>query len=139
MSNYQTALELNKQNVELMGKLCFMLITAATASIAYILSQLKNETWNELILFPMYSLTLLAASFILGCSSLNNQLTVLNINSYALQLTGIKDSQKVVKEMYDEIAVNLNRGATLRRFQYLTFIFGALTYAIYVFLSIFMK
>ncbi len=43
-----------------------MLLTATTASIGYILTQIKEEHWSSLIYFPMAALALLSASFICG-------------------------------------------------------------------------
>ena len=139
MSNHQAALELNKQNTELLGKIAFMLITATTASIAYILTQIKDETWSSLIYFPIYSLILLSLSFMVGCAYLNNQSKILNFNSYILQLFSNPLFNSDMEELNTKLETFMNREGSIRRIQHITFISGAFVYAMYVILSIFFK
>jgi len=139
MSNQQKAIELSKYVLDMHGKIAFMLITASTASIAYILAQVKGETWSSLLYFPIYSLILLATSFMFGYSHLSNKANAANANSMILQmahdLTMLKEMSQYA-DIIDKIGPKATRAS---RLQYITFIFGAITYAIYVFISIYIK
>ncbi|KAE9797612.1 hypothetical protein GP650_30360, partial [Escherichia coli] len=84
MSNSQNAIELSKHVLSLSEKVAFMLITASTASIAYILAEVKDGKWNELIYFPIYALSLLALSFVFGYSHLVKKIDSTNQNSLLL-------------------------------------------------------
>lgn len=139
MSNHQNGTELIKFALDLSGKVAFMLITASTASIAYILAQVKQETWSSLIYFPIFALSLLAISFMFGYSHLSNRLKVTHANSLLLQLANEKNMDAEKKKLFEDLDKYSNKAAQNSRLQYLTFIFGAAIYAIYVFLSIFMK
>ena len=139
MSNQQNAIELSKYVLDMHGKIAFMLITASTASIAYILAQVKGETWSSLLYFPICSLILLATSFMFGYSHLTKKANAANANSMILQmahdLTMLKEMSQYA-DIIDKIGTKATRAS---RLQYITFIFGAITYAIYVFISIYIK
>lgn len=139
MADDQNALELNKLNADIQGKIAFMLITATTASIAYILTQIKNEEWNALINFPIFSLIMLGLSFMFGCSYMKNQAQVYGVNCMLLQIHNDKTLSKNTKGLLEKFKKHSNKSGTYSLFQYLTFIIGVMTYAIYILISIYIK
>lgn len=139
MSNQQNAIELSKHVLDLSSKIAFMLITASTASIAYILAQVKNEAWSSLLYFPILSLILLALSFMFGYSHLTNRVIVTNANSLVLQLVKDPTMLDQMHKLMDTVEKIGPKAAMASRLQYITFIIGAITYAIYIFLSIYIK
>ena len=136
MSNKELVSELFRQNQAILEKSAFMLITASTASIAYILSQLKGETWSGLIWLVICSLILLASSFIIGCVYLTNQAKLLNVNSKLLQPEFYKNDYDKLFKIFTSI---YKKAEIFSRWQFLSFIFGAAYYAIYVLLRIYFK
>lgn len=139
MADNQNAIELNKLNADIKGKIAFMLITATTASIAYILTQIKNEEWNSLIYFPIFSLSMLALSFMFGCSYMKNQAHVYGVNSMVLQIYKDKELSKDTEVHLDRLGKYSSKSNTYSNFQYLTFILGVMSYAIYVLITIYIK
>ncbi|HCA5039918.1 hypothetical protein [Acinetobacter baumannii] len=139
MSNSQNAIELSKHVLSLSEKVAFMLITASTASIAYILAEVKDGKWNELIYFPIYALCLLALSFVFGYSHLVKKIDATNQNSLLLQLTNWKNSTNEKNELLDKMETSLKKAGIFSRLQFITFIAGIITYAIFIFLSIFLN
>lgn len=137
MSNRQDGLELNKYVLDLSSKIAFMLITAATASIAYVLTQVKNEPWSTMIYFPIYSLTLLAISFMCGYKHLSYRTNLTHANSILLQIINDPAKSKEQKQLGDDMEKYAPKVSLYSRLQYLTFLFGAAVYAIYIFLSLF--
>lgn len=133
-NNYVGALELQKQGADLAGKLSFMLITASTASMGYILTQLKGS-WNCILLIPFLSLILLGISFMLGCAVINKFSEQLNLNSQILQHANNKDEDEAL-QIIPKLEKAVNSVVKIKKYQYLTFILGVLTYAIYVFLKL---
>lgn len=139
MSNHQNGVELSKLALDLSGKVAFMLITASTASIAYILAQIKGESWSNLIYFPIYSLILLAISFMFGYNHLSNRLNLIHANSLILQLSNDRSMLNEMNRLTDDMKKFTVKTARSSRLQYITFIFGAATYAIYIFINILIK
>ncbi|HCA5292605.1 hypothetical protein QZJ98_06525 [Acinetobacter baumannii] len=139
MSNSQNAIELSKHVLGLSEKVAFMLITASTASIAYILAEVKDDKWNELIYFPIYALCLLALSFVFGYSHLVKKIDATNQNSLLLQIAKWKDSTNEKNKLFDEMERSGKQASIFSRLQFITFIAGIMTYAIYIFLTIFLN
>jgi len=137
MSNRQDGLELNKHVLDLSSKIAFMLITASTASIAYILAQVKDELWGSMIYFPMFSLVLLGVSFMCGYGHLSYRADLTQANSVLLQIINNPTMLKEQGELLGNMEKYAPKVSLYSRLQYLTFIFGAIVYAIYIFLSIF--
>ncbi|WOE40678.1 hypothetical protein [Acinetobacter chinensis] len=137
MSNRQDGLELNKYVLDLSSKIAFMLITASTASIAYVLTQVKDEPWSTMIYFPIYSLTLLAISFMCGYKHLSYRTNLTYANSMLLQITNNPTMSKKQNDLVGDMEKYAPKVSLYSRLQYLTFLFGAAVYAIYIFLSIF--
>lgn len=139
MSNYQNGVEISKQVVELSGKVAFMLITASTASIGYILTQIKNEVWSMHIYFALYAVTLLAVSFIFGYKYLDKRISMMHINSMLLQTINDKDINEQRTKLLDDLEKGVPKLRLYASIQFITFISGALVYGIYVFFGIFDK
>lgn len=139
MSNHQNGTELTKILIDLSGKVAFMLITASTASIGYILTQIKNETWSVIIFFPIYALTLLASSFLFGYCYLNIRLHVIHLNSFLLQTANNREFQNDQKKMLEDLEKSAPKLRLFSSLQFITFIFGALSYALYIFTNILLK
>ena len=135
-TNRLAQIELLKLNVSLIEKTNFMLLTATTASIAYVLTQLKGLIWTNLIYIPMASLLLLALSFLFGCNALNNMAKVLKTNSLALKANQPHD---IVAITFSEVERLIKRAHLFDVLQQLTFCLGALIYAVYIFLNIYLK
>ncbi|EIB6746864.1 hypothetical protein AM673_RS16565, partial [Acinetobacter baumannii] len=70
MSKNELPIEFLKQAVEIQIRTIFMLITATTASLAYILNQIRDSNWDEILYFPLASIISLSISFFLGFSCL---------------------------------------------------------------------
>ncbi|RLZ08778.1 hypothetical protein EAH57_07055 [Acinetobacter sp. 2JN-4] len=139
MSNHQNGVELSKILIDLSGKVVFMLITASTASIAYILTQIKNDTWSDILHFPIYSLILLAISFLFGYIYLNKRLHVIHCNSIILQTSKDTHLLNEREKLFDDLEKNSPKLRLYASLQFITFIFGAFVYALYVFISIYLK
>ncbi|WP_288399481.1 hypothetical protein [uncultured Acinetobacter sp.] len=139
MSDYQNGVEISKQVIDLSGKVAFMLITASTASIGYILTQIKNEIWSIHIYFALCAIILLAVSFISGYKYLDTRIGTMHLNSILLQTSNdknLKDERLKLSSDFEKALPKLRQYATI---QFFTFISGALVYGIYVFLGIFNK
>ena len=126
-------IELYKQNMAINEKTIFMLLTASTASIAYILTQVSNMTWDKLIYLPMFSLIFLASSFGLGCIYLNTFAKLLNHNRLMLYHSGseignfFKNSSSKLGKLSDFLSL----------MQQISFMSGAIIYAAYVFIKVY--
>lgn len=116
-----------------------MLITASTASIAYILTQIKHDTWSDILFFPIYSLILLAISFLFGYMYLNKRIHVIHCNSLILQTSNDRNLLEVLEKLVDDLEKNTPKLRLYASLQFITFIFGAIVYALYVFLNIYLK
>lgn len=132
-NNHQKILELQKQSVDLFGKISFMLITATTASIGYILTQISGS-WSNLFFLAILSLIFLGSSFLFGFDSLNKTVVQLNLNSKIIQFYKDKDF-KTSQELLNDLEIVLPKIPKSRNLQTYTFILGAVTYAFYVFLK----
>lgn len=128
--------ELFKLNIAINEKTNFMLLTATTASIAFVLTQMKGLIWTKLIYLPIGSLILLGLSFLFGCRAISHLAKMLKINAMALQdEIPIYRSRAAFNQIYN-LLVKINYSEIL---QQLTFFSGALVYAIYIFLDIYLK
>lgn len=139
MSDHQNGVELVKLYTDLTGKISFMLITASTASIAYVLTQIKDESWSSLIYLPLFSLTLLGLSFLCGCNSLNSKASMLHNNGFILQAIKNPERATDVEEAINELERNSKKISFYNKVQYIAFIFGAFSYALFVFFKILIK
>lgn len=133
MSNEQSVLELHKINKAVLEKTAFMLITASTASIGYILTQIKGETWSNIMFLPLISLVLISSSFCFGASYLGTYAKFTNINAQYLQ--PINPHLKL--ELFHQINYCVDMMNFKNILQFYTFILGAFFYAIYVFIGMF--
>ncbi|MBJ9954532.1 hypothetical protein I5735_16000 [Acinetobacter baumannii] len=137
MSNNQSMqTELLKLNVSLIEKTNFMLLTATTASIAFVLTQLKGLGWTTLIYFPMGTLILLGISFLCGCKALSIMARVLKSNANALKLNAPRE---FIDLAFQEVDKLIKKANTYDTFQQLAFFSAASIYATYVFLDIYLK
>lgn len=137
MSNNQAMqTELLKLNVSLIEKTNFMLLTATTASIAFVLTQLKGLSWTIMIYFPMATLIFLGISFLCGCKALNIMARVMKSNANALKLNA---PPEFIALAYQEVGKLIKRANTYDTFQQLAFFSAAFIYATYVFLDIYLK
>ncbi|MPW45323.1 hypothetical protein A7A69_07180 [Acinetobacter sp. Ac_1271] len=136
MSNNQTMhTELLKLNVSLIEKTNFMLLTASTASIAFVITQLKGLNWNNLIYLPMTTLILLSLSFFFGCKALEIMARALKSNSIYLKLDDSHDLKAALK-FVETLISKANIYDSCQKF---TFFSAAIIYAIYVFLVIYLN
>jgi len=132
-NNHQSVIELQKQSTELFSKISFMLITASAASIGFILTQI-SAPWSDLLWLAILSLFLFGLSFLCGFHSLNNTVSQLNLNSKFIQFFRNKD-YTAWGDFVDELEKVLPVVNRYRTAQTYTFISGAITYALYVFLK----
>lgn len=134
--NKEKVIELYRQNRAILEKTAFMLITAATASIAYILTQIKDDSWNDVIWLAIFLLFLLGCSFIIGCFHLSSQARLLNANAQILQPEIYKEN---LENIFDNLEDAFNKSEIFGRWQFLSFIFGAVFYALYVLLKLYFQ
>lgn len=113
-----------------------MLITASTASLAYILTQLQKQIWNDLIYLSIISLILLALSFVMGCCFLSNQAKLINVNSQLLQPEYYNSHST---ELFQKLDTTMKTSSRTSNAQFWLFITGAVLYAVYVLLEIYFK
>lgn len=133
MSNKESVLELHKINKAILEKTAFMLLTVSTASIGYILTQIKDEKWSTIMYLPLISLLLISSSFCFGASYLGTYAKLANIN--ALFIQSVNPQEKLC--LYHQLNECVNMMSFKNTLQFYTFIFGALFYAAYVFLGMF--
>ncbi|CAA0251910.1 hypothetical protein ACT4ZY_04440 [Acinetobacter baumannii] len=132
----QAIRDLHKLNADTLEKTTIMLLTATTASIGYILTQIKDEHWSSLIYFPMAALALLSASFICGLLYLYNQAERYDLNRrYIETLQNPTKSYSLAGQLREQVKINERQ----RSGQYVCFLLGALCYALYVFFKIYVK
>ncbi|MFX9003863.1 hypothetical protein ABTN42_20280, partial [Acinetobacter baumannii] len=62
-----------------------------------------------------------------------------NQNSLLLQLANWKNSTNEKNELLDKMETSLKKAGIFSRLQFITFIAGIITYAIFIFLSIFLN
>lgn len=127
--------ELLKLNISLIEKTNFMLLTASTASIAFVITQLKDLYWTPLIYLPMTTLVLLGLSFFCGCKALSTMARALKSNSIYLKL----DDSYDLKEAFEIVETLIRNANTYDSCQKYTFFSAAIIYAMYVFQVIYLK
>ncbi|MFV5383664.1 hypothetical protein [Acinetobacter junii] len=132
----QAIRDLHKLNADTLEKTAFMVLTATTASIGYILTQVKEEYWSSLIYFPMAALVLLGLSFICGSSYLYNQAERYDLNRRYIEAFQNPTRKLALGEQLRELVKSNERK---RLGQYMCFLLGALCYAVYIFLKIYIK
>lgn len=140
MNDNSQQLELQKQHTALVEKTTFMFITASTASIGFILTQLKQIVWSDLIWLIIGSVFLLGLSFYLGCAQLGHKADFLKFNSEYLNLISNKsttmDEVKSLLKNFENTAQKLN---STHKLQKISLFLGALLYFIYLILDIYLK
>ncbi|MDC4545364.1 hypothetical protein OHV61_16980, partial [Acinetobacter baumannii] len=103
----QAIRDLHKLNADTLEKTTIMLLTATTASIGYILTQIKEEHWSSLIYFPMAALALLSASFICGLLYLYNQAERYDLNRrYIETLQNPTKSYSLAGQLREQVKIN---------------------------------
>jgi len=133
MSNSAKHTELFKLHTTLIEKTIFMLLTASTASIGFILTQLKSVEWNGLILLPISAIVFLSISFISGCFALT-------LRAYSMKVSAdyVSKWNTLSQLEYAEELKKLSKRVSLCNFgQYFGLFTGAIVYAVYVFLNIY--
>ncbi|MBM9558383.1 hypothetical protein JRZ80_10940 [Acinetobacter nosocomialis] len=138
MSNLLLPIEFLKQAVEIQIKTIFMLITATTASLAYILNQIKDSSWDEILYFPLASIIFLSISFFLGFSYLKYkaELAADNGNYHEVEeyLTNAEKNIRI-----NRLKKLLKRTMYFFNFQSYFFFLGLCVYAFYIFFNIYVK
>ncbi|EGY5283233.1 hypothetical protein [Acinetobacter baumannii] len=138
MSKNELPIEFLKQAVEIQIRTIFMLITATTASLAYILNQIRDSNWDEILYFPLASIISLSISFFLGfsCLKYKAELAADNGNYHEINdyLTNTERKERIagLKKL-------LKRTNTLFNFQSIFFFIGLSIYAFYIFFNIYVK
>lgn len=138
-------LELVKIGHNFTEKLTLMFLTASTASVAYILVQIRNTDWSYLIYLPMASLLLLGVSFFFGASVLKCSSLAAERNALALSIPHPESNKemKIAANKYEKSISQANNYATnaVKHSSYQAYLFfaGAIVYAVYVFLEIYLK
>jgi len=142
MNNSEKKVELHKQHLSLAEKTVFMLITASTASMGFIISQLKDIVWNDLIWLIVFSLFSLVLSFIFGCLELKNKAYFLKLNGDWLSISpnhhtpeDLEQAQHIVNE-FEKV---VKKVSFINFYQAGFLLLGALSYTSYIFIEIYMK
>ncbi|UUS57051.1 MULTISPECIES: hypothetical protein [unclassified Acinetobacter] len=140
MDDNSKQVELHKQHTALVEKTTFMFLTAATASIGFILTQLKQVIWSDLIWLIIGSLLFLALSFIFGSAQLGHKANFLKFNSEYLSLLSKKsstmDEAKLLVKNFENAA---NKLTSTSKWQKMFLFLGAVLYFIYSILDIYLK
>ncbi|WP_180070943.1 hypothetical protein [Acinetobacter sp. YH16038] len=137
MDNSSKKVELQKQHTAIVEKTTFMLITASTASIGFILTQMKQVIWNDLIWLSIAALFFLGLSFFWGCSQLGHKANFLKLN--AEYLTFKASSEKEEKQFFEDFGSSADKVASTNRWQKVCLFLGAMLYTLYVFIDIYLK
>ncbi len=137
MDNSSKKVELQKQHTALVEKTTFMLITASTASIGFILTQLKQVVWNDLIWFPIGALFFLGLSFCLGCSQLGHKANPLKYNGEYLTFKALDEKDE--EGFFKDFSNCEKKVALSNRWQKVCLFLGAMLYTLYVIIDIYVK
>lgn len=122
----QKLIELQKQNVTLQDKVTFMYLAAATASIGYIATQIKELTFSLSSLIPFISIFCFAMSFYYGSRYLDYFLET--IQHDFIRLRDAKDNHESRSSSSNMMITSYNKQKRM-------ILLGALSYITWLFVN----